>query len=54
MTVYVLLRFNDDGTLMNFDVFTKKERALKAYDIAKKHFKCLLQPRIIADDLYDF
>jgi hypothetical protein len=54
MTVYVLIRLHDDNTLMNFDVFTDKRKAQKAYDIASKHFKCILQPRIMADEFYDF
>jgi hypothetical protein len=54
MTLYVLIRLDDDGTYINFDVFIDKDKAQKAYDIASKHFKCILQPRITADELYDF
>lgn len=54
MTVYVLLRFDFNGGFVNFDVFTDKERAEKAYEIAKKQFKCILQPRITADEFYNF
>jgi hypothetical protein len=54
MTVYVLLRFDNDGGFVNFDVFESKERAMKAYDIAKKQFRCILQPRITADEFYNF
>ena len=54
MTVYVLLRFDLQGNFINFDVFNNKELAVKAYKIAEKQFKCILQPRITADEFYDF
>lgn len=54
MTVYVLIRLHDNGTLLNFDVFTDRSKAQKAYDIASRQFKCILQPRITVDEFYDF
>jgi hypothetical protein len=54
MTVYVLLRFDLQGNFINFDVFSNKELAVKAYKIAEKQFKCILQPRVTADEFYDF
>lgn len=55
MVVYVLLRYDEEGKFVNFDVFTDKERAKKAHEIASKQWsKAILKPRITADKFYDF
>lgn len=55
MLVYVLLRYDEDGKFVNFDVFTNKERAKKAHEVAVKQWaRVILKSRITADKFYDF